>query len=98
MPDDTKIVGVDEHGNRVGEDHPRAVLTDHEVELIRQLYEERKPGDGMTMRVIAEKFEISVSHVCRIVNFSQRATYPVGYRRVAITVNGKPHGATLLPG
>lgn len=40
----------------------RLKLTDHEVELMRQL-----DDDGMPQKVIAEKFEISVGHVSKIV-------------------------------
>lgn len=87
MSDDgTKIVGVDENGNRVGEDHPKAKLTDHEVELIRELYE----GGGLSMREIAEKFEVAKSTIVAIVNFNRRATAPMGWRRVKIG-KGIPH-------
>jgi hypothetical protein len=36
------------------------------------------------VRKIAEKFEISKSQVQRIVTYQQRATYPVGWRRVRL--------------
>lgn len=75
----TKLVGVDERGNRVGEDHPRAHLSNHEVDLIRDLAE-----GGMAQRMIAEKFEISRGTVSDIVRFRRRASYPVGFRRVAL--------------
>ena len=77
----TKLVGVDERGNRVGEDHPRAKLTDHEVDLIRELHE----GGGLSMREIAEKFDIAKSTVCDIVNYNKRVSYPIGWRRVGLT-------------
>ena len=81
--DETRLVGVSETGRRVGEDHPRATLTDHEVELIRQLAEE-----GMSHRMIAEKFEISRGTVGDIVSFRRRASYPVGWRRVRVVIRG----------
>lgn len=37
----TRLVAVNERGLRIGEGHPRAVLSDHEVELLLQLLEER---------------------------------------------------------
>jgi predicted DNA-binding protein YlxM (UPF0122 family) len=37
-----------------GQDHPRARLTDDDVRLIRVLH-----ADGMSFRVLAEKFEVS---------------------------------------
>lgn len=36
-----RLVAVNERGFRIGEDHPRAVLSDHDVELLHQLLEER---------------------------------------------------------
>lgn len=78
MPEPTRIVAVNERGDRVGEDHPRAKLTNHEVELIRELYE----FGGITMRQIAEKFEVAPATICGIVNYRQRATIPAGWRRV----------------
>ena len=80
----TAIVGVDENGNRVGEDHPRAKLTDHEVELIRELYETRAEWGG-SARKIAEKFEVSKSTVVMIANYQRRATTPVGWRTVRLS-------------
>lgn len=43
-----------ESGKLVGESHHKAVLTDHEVELLLDLHEE-----GMSHAWLAEKFEIS---------------------------------------
>ena len=74
---ESKFFGVDDHGNRVGEDHPRAKLTDHEVELIRQLHEE----GGLSLREIAEKFEVTKGTVHDIVNYRRRATTVVGWRK-----------------
>ena len=44
------------------------VLTDHEVELVRQVYE----MGGISLREIAEKFEVSKSSIHAIVTFSRR--------------------------
>jgi hypothetical protein len=85
----TKLVGVDAKGNRLGEDHPRAKLSNEEVELIREL---ANPSDGaasMPQRLIAEKFEISRGTVADIVTFRRRASYPVGWRRVRVQINGR---------
>lgn len=49
-----KYVIVNEHGRRIGESHPRARLTDHEVALIAELAE-----DGMSYKQIAERFELA---------------------------------------
>jgi len=62
-----RLLGVNEAGLRVGEDHPRATLTDHDVELIRKLAE-----GGMLYRDIAAKFDISKFTVGRICRFERR--------------------------
>ena len=43
---------VNERGRRIGESHPRARLTDREIDLIRELCEE-----GLSYRQIAKTFE-----------------------------------------
>lgn len=62
-------------GKPLGEAHGRAKITDREVELIRELHER-----GLGYRKLAFKFEISRSHVRRIVFFEGRATTPAGWR------------------
>ncbi len=55
-----------ESGNRIGESHPKAVLTDHEVELLLELREENPAVH--TYAWLAEKFEVStmtVRSICR---------------------------------
>ena len=50
-----------------GQLHHRAKLTDHDVELIRELHE-----GGMAYAEIARKFEVSRSLVGRICRFERR--------------------------
>ncbi len=38
----TALVKINEEGRRIGQDHPRAVLTDHEVDLLLGLLAERE--------------------------------------------------------
>lgn len=64
-------------GYRIGETHHRAVLTDHEVDLLRDLREE-----GYSYDWLAEKFEISIWTVGRICRYERRAQTPARYRRV----------------
>lgn len=49
-----KLVAVNERGRRIGEDHPRAVLTNHEVDMIFELHE-----IGWGYKRLAVKFEVS---------------------------------------
>lgn len=51
-----------------GQDHHRAVLTDAEVDTMRDLREE-----GWSLGQLALKFEVSKSQVARIVRCLQRA-------------------------
>lgn len=54
-------------GRRTGEEHPNAILTDGEVELMRQLRE-----DGMTWDRLVEKFEVPKRTVRDICSYRRR--------------------------
>lgn len=70
-----RIVGVNERGLRVGQDHQRAKLTDAAVEMIRRLHEE-----GLSYQVIAIKFDIAKSTVQDICTYRRRAQTAVAWR------------------
>lgn len=72
-----QVVALNDGGYRIGETHHRAVLTDHEVDLLRELREE-----GFSYDWLAEKFEISIWTVGRICRYERRAQTPARYRRV----------------
>lgn len=55
-------------GRRIGENHPNAILTDGEVELVRQLREVQ----GMTYDAIAAKMDVSKSSVAKICQYNRR--------------------------
>ncbi len=63
-----KTVMVNDAGLRVGEDHPKAQLTDAEVECVRQLRE----VEGMSYRVLAEKFEQHKGTIAKICRYERR--------------------------
>jgi len=71
-----KLVAVNERGLRIGQSHPRAKLTDTEVELVRLLHERH----GFGYRRLAEKFEIGVSTARDICRYWSRAQIPSGWR------------------
>jgi hypothetical protein len=73
-----RIVAVNEKGYRLGEDHQRAKLTNHEVECIRSLH-----SDGVDYLTIAEKFEVSKTLVARICRFEIRATAAIRWKTLA---------------
>ena len=62
-----KLLELNAHGLRIGENHPRALISDHDVELIRELAE-----GGMRYAEIAAKFEISKVTVGRICRYERR--------------------------
>lgn len=70
-----RIIGVNEKGLRVGQDHQRAKLSDAAVETIRELHE-----GGMSYSVIARKFEIAKSTVQDICTYRRRAQSAVRWR------------------
>lgn len=54
-------------GYKYGEDHHNAQITDHEIELIRQLREE-----GMRFVDLIEKFGISKGYLSKVLNHHVR--------------------------
>lgn len=54
-------------GRRTGEDHQNAVLTDEEVQAMRDLRDQ-----GSTYEWLAEKFEVSKSSVAKICKYQRR--------------------------
>ena len=76
-----ELVGLSELHKRCGETHPRARLTDHDVDLIRELHEEH----GLSYSVLAEKFDSSKSAIADICRYRRRANRPVRWKKVALT-------------
>lgn len=72
-----RMVAVNERGVRVGETHPRAVVSDHDIGLMLELREE-----GFSYGWLAKKFEISKKQCWRICTGQQRAQTAVSWRRV----------------
>lgn len=70
-------VAVNDHGTPIGEGHPRAVLSDHEVELLLELR-----AEGFTLSWLAAKFEVSKGYVGKVVRGECRAQIPAAFRRV----------------
>ena len=70
----SRLVPVNDRRRRIGEQHPRSVLTDHEVELVHRLRE-----DGMTLAEIARKLEVSKGCVGKIVSGYRRGQVPAGW-------------------
>ncbi|MCX7168621.1 MAG: hypothetical protein NTV11_20435 [Rhodocyclales bacterium] len=72
-----RLVGINELGIRVGEDHHNAKLTNQEVDRMRELHEA-----GATITDLALMFEVGKGTVCDIVNYRRRAQVPTRFRRI----------------
>jgi hypothetical protein len=72
-----KLVAVNEIGCRIGEDSPKAVLTNSEVEMIFVLREET----GWGYLKIAQKFEVSKSLIRNIFKGKCRCQHPARFKR-----------------
>ena len=73
--------GYSSAGCPVGETHPRAKLTDREVELIRELYgQPDEQGRAYGYRRLAAMFEVSKSFIRYVVKGERRWQEPVEYR------------------
>ncbi len=70
------MISVNERGQPVGEDHPRAKLNDAQVEHMRQLHEK-----GWSYGQLAKHFLSSKSTVCDICNYRTRG-WPIAWRTV----------------
>lgn len=70
-----RLLAVNDRGLRIGESHPRAVLTDQEVGWLLELRSE-----GYSLAWLAGKFEISKSCAAKICRGQNRAQVPAGFR------------------
>lgn len=75
-PRTSRLIAVNDRGLAIGESHPRAVLSDHDVGLLLELRDE-----GFSLSWLAAKFEVSKSCVAKIVRGEHRAQIVVGFRR-----------------
>lgn len=73
----SEYVEINDLGRRCGETHHNATLSDHDVELIRTLRLEHR----MPLRILAEKFEVSISTICDICKFRRRNQIVTTMRR-----------------
>ena len=64
-----KFIGVTAQGRRVGQYHQNAVLTDREVEQMREMHER----EGWAAKALAAKFEVSRSLAEKILRYERRA-------------------------
>lgn len=66
-----RFVALNERNRRIGEGHANAKLTNEDVDLILQLRE-----DGLSLGVIAEKFEVGKAAIWKICAGHRRCQLP----------------------
>jgi hypothetical protein len=82
------MVGVNDRGDRVGESHVRAKLSDSLVNHLRNLHEHQ----GLGWRRLAELFtEIPPSTIQKIIAYERRAQTPTRWKRSASSAEDRRH-------
>ncbi len=71
-------VAINENGRRIGEDHPKANLTDEQVERMRDLREYH----NLTYDQLAAMYQVPKSTVASICQYMRRAQPPFGWKRL----------------
>lgn len=91
------FVAVDERGLRIGETHPNADLSDHEVDLMRELREK----DDKSYAWLAEKFEVPKVTVQMICTYKRRAAtiarWKVLLLHTPISLTNQPEDPMIAP-
>lgn len=87
MNQSVRVVAVNECGQRIGESHHRAKLTDHDVDLVRELHEDH----GITYAQLAEKFGVSRSVIREICRYRIRSQIVARYKALKARVAKKTH-------
>jgi len=70
-----KKIGYNEFHRPIGEGHPRAKLSDDDVERIRTLHEE-----GMTYMALSVMFETPVPSIAKICRLERRNNFAIYYK------------------
>jgi hypothetical protein len=72
------MVALNHTGRRIGEDHPRAKLSNAQVDELLELHDEQ----GWGYRRLAKKFGISRGHARDIINGRRRGQFPDHYKSI----------------
>lgn len=78
------MVPVNERGDRIGEYHQRATISDAEVDAIRDLREEHpRPTYKEIVTIMGKRgVKVSKTAVAQIIRFERRAQYAARWKRV----------------
>lgn len=75
-----KLVALNENGNRIGENHPRAKLLDAEIDQVHELREA-----GLTLRQIGVKMDMSKGGIWKIIHGFRRGQTVARVVRVSVS-------------
>lgn len=75
-----KKIAINENGKRIGEDHQHAVLTNDQVDRIRDLHEDY----DLTYDQLASMFSVSKSCIAGICQYRRRAQTPFGWKNLNV--------------
>lgn len=77
-----RLVGVDENGRYVGEYHPRAKLSDDQVDWLRELYEEGFVGYRTLVKAAWWLWGVEVPRntLIEIVKYNRRVATVMGFK------------------
>lgn len=74
-----KLVALNEKNRRIGQEHPRAKLTDAEVELVFELLE-----SGLSLAAVARKMDVTKSCIGHIASGRRRSQFVARVVRVSV--------------
>lgn len=74
------VVAINEKGRRIGDSHQRSRISNHDVDLMRELREEHR----LSYKELAEKFDVSESLVKQICNYRIRSQTPVRWKIIDV--------------
>jgi hypothetical protein len=72
------VVGVNERGRRIGETHHNALISDAQVDRMRDRHED----DGLGYRKIAREFGVALTTVRKICTYERRAQTPDRWKTI----------------
>lgn len=86
----SQVVKINEQGRRIGESHPRAVLSDHEIELLQELLGEREAIINQMRAVAARQVEIDSALAAAGLSYRKLAVkFEVHWRTIGKIANGE---------
>ena len=78
-----KLIAINEHGLRIGEDHHNARYTNGEIDMVHELRE-----NGWGYKRISKSLEMPVRTVRDICNGRRHCQTPAGWRHIPNTGSG----------